>query len=629
MSEGQWTVGELVEDLKAGRVNRRQFVRTLLGVGVGMPMIAGLIAACGGDSDDAPSSGATTGATQPPSAVGAQTSVPQSQQAAFNPTRRGGGGQLKLFWWQAPSILNPHQSSGTKDRDGSRIFLEPLAAIDADGAIVPILAAEVPSQQNGGIEGAVSSTVTWKLKRGVTWHDGRPFTADDVVFTYQYVVDPATAALTIGTYRDVEKVDKIDDYTVKITFKQPTLEWSAPFTSTAGMILPKHIHEQYKGAEAKNAPANLKPVGTGPYKFVEFRPNDLVLAEINNSYHVENRPFFDRLEMKGGGDAVGAARAVLQTGEYDYAWNLQIDAQTLNSLAKDSAQGTLLIDPGSGIEHLNINWTDPNIETDGERSSVKNPHPFFTDKKVRQALSLAVNRKLIVEQLYGPAGAVANYYVYTPAKYVGTTQYEYNLAKANTLLDEAGWRKGGDGVRVKDGKRMKVLYSTSVNKLRQDTQAVIKKDLESIGFEVELKSVDQSIFFGADPANPDNFPHFYADLQMYTATRGGPDDLISAVYKSFLTSEIAQKANSWSLANSRRYTNKDFDAMYDRVKAEKDPTKIVDTLKQMNQMLVDDVAVVPIVARNDVGATKKNLKGFGSTPWDGDLWRLAYWYREG
>ncbi len=615
MSGSDWSVEELVQRYKAGHISRRDFVARLAGAGISAGLIFAILQACGGGEK-------RPAAQQGPGAV--VTTVPQAR-STFTPTRRGGGGTVRVLWWQAPSILNPHLSSGVKDRDGSRIFLEPLVAFDDNANLVPILAAEIPSVEKGTLDPG-RKWIIWKLKKGVTWHDGTPFTAEDVVFTWQYASDPETAALSQGGYRKIESVEKMDDLTVKVTLKEPTIDWTTPWSNSDGLILPKHVHERYKGKEARNAPANLKPIGTGPYKITEFRPNDLIVADINPNYHVENRPFFDRIEMKGGGDAPSAARAVLQTGEFDFAWNLQVSWDELEAMEK-GGQGVILVNQGGSEEHVQLNYADPNVEIDGERASLKAPHPFFTDLRVRQAFALAMNKKLIVDQLYGRTGEVAHVYYYTPKKYVPDVQQEYNLDKANRLLDEAGWRRGPDGVRTKDGKRMKVLFQTSVNKLRQDTQAIIKQDLQKIGVEVELKSVIADVFFAADPGNPDNFPHFYADMQMYTYTRGGPDDYLD-IFRSFLSTEVRQKANNWSTQNTTRYVSKEFDALYEQAKRELDPVKAAELVKQMNKKLFDDVAVVPLVGRGNVAAAKKNLKDTNLSGWASNLWWLPYWHRE-
>jgi peptide/nickel transport system substrate-binding protein len=616
-----WSVEELVDDYKRGDVNRRQFVRILLSAGVGMPVISALLAACGGQQTG--QRGGTSAVATPGSGVA--TSAPAAA-STFTPTRRGGGGTVKILYWQAVSILNPTLSSGTKDVDGSRIFYEPLVAYDVEANLVPILAAEVPSRQNGGLA-ADNKSVTWKLKPNVKWHDGRPFTADDVVFTAQWNSNPEVASLAAGSYSNIDRVEKVDDLTVRVLLKEATLDWSTPWsTGGGGQILPRHVFQDFLGRTARDAPANLRPIGTGPYKIVEFRPNDLILAEINNDYHVPNRPFFDRVELKGGGDAVAAARAVLQTGEYDYAWNLQVPADQLDAMER-SGQGRVTVVQGGSIEHVQLNYTDPNVEVDGQRSSIKTQHPFFTDLKVRQAFALAMDRKLVVDQLYGKTGEVALFYVYIPAKYVPQATWQKDTARANALLDEAGWRRGSDGVRAKDGKRMKVLFQTSVVKVRQDTQAIIKRDLEAIGVEVELKAVPADVFFAADPANPDNFPKFYADMQMYTATRSGPDDLLVS-FNTFVSTQVRQRENNWGLLNTTRYRSPEFDALYNQYRTELDPMRAADIAKRMNQRLLDDVAVVPIVARGGVSAQKRNLKGTENSGWTSDLWRLSHWYRE-
>ena len=302
-------IRELIEEVREGTLPRRSFIQRMVAVGLTAPMASMMLMHAG--------------------IAQAQTAIP------YKPTRRGGGGTLKLLWWQGPVLLNPQFATGTKEQEGSRIFYEPLAAWDADGNLVPVLAAEIPSRENGGLT-ADGRSVTWKLKRGVTWHDGQPFTADDVVFNWEYHRDPATSSSWISTYRDIT-VAKVDSHTVRITFPKPTPFWAEPFVGTVGMIIPRHVFKDFMGTKSREAPANTRPVGTGPYKIVDFKPGDLVLAEANMNYHIPNRPHFDRLEMKGGGDATSAARAVLQTGEYDFAWNLQVADEILKGLERGVA----------------------------------------------------------------------------------------------------------------------------------------------------------------------------------------------------------------------------------------------------------------------------------------------------
>src|SRR5438552_8263985 len=340
---------DLIADVRTGRLSRRAFVQQMIAVGLTAP-IAGMMLSQSG-------------------VAMAQTSIP------YKPTKAGGGGVLKLLYWQAITLLNPHFAVGTKDQEGSRIFYEPLAGWDAEGNLVPALAAEIPSKENDGLA-EDGRSVVWKLKRGVKWHDGKPFTADDVVFTWEYARTPETATVTIGSYKDV-KVEKVDDFTVRVTFAKPTPYWADAFVGIYGMILPKHLFADYTGAKSRDAPTNLKPVGTGPYKFVDFKPGDMVRGEINTNYHLPNRPYFDTIEMKGGGDAVSAARAVLQTGEYDYAWNMQVEDEILVRLEK-GGKGRTQMALGGNIEHIQLNTTDPWTEVDGDRSSLKTTHSLLS-----------------------------------------------------------------------------------------------------------------------------------------------------------------------------------------------------------------------------------------------------------
>ena len=310
-----------------------------------------------------------------------------------------------------------------------------------------MLAADIPSRENGGVA-ANGMSVVWKLKRGVQWHDGAPFTAEDVVFNWQYASDPATAAVTIGTYKDI-KVEKVDDFAVRVVFDRPTPFWAEAFVGPRPLI-PKHVFGSYVGANSRDAPANLKPVGTGPYKFVDFKAGDVVRGEINTNYHLPNRPHFDTIEMKGGGDAVSAARAVIQSGEYDYAWNMQVEDEVLLRLEK-GGKGKALITVGGNVEHIQLNNSDPWNEIDGERSSAKTRHPVLSDPAVREALALLVDRQSVQDHIYGRTGFATGNFVNAPARFVSkNTKWEFNIEKANQTLEAAGWKRGADGVREKD-----------------------------------------------------------------------------------------------------------------------------------------------------------------------------------
>ena len=592
---------EMISDVKAGRLSRRTFVQTMIGLGLTAPLAAQMLASAG-------------------------VAQAQPKAPAFTPTRRGGGGLLKTLWWQAPTLLNPHFATGTKDQDASRIFYEPLAGFDPDGNIVPVLASEVPSV-NAGTLARDLTWVTWKLKRGVTWHDGKPFTADDVVFNWEFVADPATAAVTSGSYREISKIETPDPHTVKIVFNKPQPFWADAFCGTRGQIIPKHHFDAYRGAKSREAPANLRPVGTGAFRFVEFKPGDVVRAEIYPGYHVSNRPFFDTLEMKGGGDAVSAARAVLQTGEYDYAWNMQVEDDILLRLEQGS-KGRVNIWPTGAMEHIQLNTTDPWTEVDGERSSLKTVHPLLSDPAVRQALSLLVDRASVQEQIYGRQGQTTANYLNAPSRFRSSNmKWEFNVEKAAALLEAAGWKRGGDGIRAKDGKRLKMLYQTSINAPRQKNQQIVKQAAAKAGIELELKSVTASVFFSSDAANPDTYPHFYSDLQMYNNGPNAPDP--QYFMNQFVSWEAASKANKWQGRNITRWRNEEYDRTYTAADSELDPVRRAALFIKMNDLIIQNVVVIPVLWRNGASASAANLRGMDLSGWESTFWRLPYWARQG
>ncbi len=587
----------LIEDVREGRLSRRAFTRAMVALGLTAPLATQMLAYSG-------------------VAIAAEKPV-------YKPTKRGGGGALKVLWWQGPTLLNPHFAVGTKDQDGSRLFYEPLAGWDEDGNLVPVLAAEIPTVENGGLA-EDGTSVKWKLKQGVKWHDGQPFTADDCVFNWEYAADPATAATTVGTYKDI-KVTKIDDHTIRVEFPKPTPFWADAFVSSFGMIIPKHVFEPYKGARSREAPANLAPVGTGPYMFVGFKPGDLVQGKINPNYHMENRPYFDTIEMKGGGDAVSAARAVLQTGEYDFAWNLQVEDEILKRL-EASGKGRVEIRDSGNIEHIQLNNTDPNKEVDGERSSIKTKHPFLTDTAVRDALNVLVDRAAVHKYIYGRTGIDTANFVNAPEKFASkNTHYEFSIDRAIKLLDDAGWKPGSDGMREKNGVKLHAVYQTSINAPRQKTQEIVKQACQKAGISIEIKSVTASVYFSSDVANPDTYGHFYTDLQMYTTTMTQPDPAV--FMRQFLSTEVASRANKWQGRNITRWQSADYDKLYQQSETELNPVKRAALFIAMNDLVIKNVVVIPVVTRPGVTALAKNLHA-PLSGWDNNTYALFDWYRD-
>ncbi|HET9013990.1 MAG TPA: peptide ABC transporter substrate-binding protein [Thermomicrobiaceae bacterium] len=633
-------VHDLYQQAVSGVLNRREVLKRAAALGLGAPVVAAILAACGGSSTTPTTSttGSTattaasttttsTGGATPSTSAGASPVAAATSTSATSggPTKRGGGGQLKLLWWEAPTILNPHLAQGTKDFDASRVVLEPLADFDSNGNLVPFLAAEIPSTTNGGVS-SDGKSVTWKLKQGVKWADGQPFSSADVKFTFDFITNKATGATTLGNYLTIASVDAPDDYTVTVNFKNPTPGWFGVFCGIYGMILPQHVMANYVGANARNAPFNLKPIGTGAYSVTSFTPGDNAQYAINDNFREANAPFFDTISLKGGGDATSAARASIQTGEVDYGWNLQVPANVLKSLETPSSPGKLIVYPGNSLERILINMTDPNTSVNGEKSHLGTPHPFQSILDVRKAYNLAVQRDVMANTLYGPAGtATANVLVAPPAFVSKNTSWKYDLTAAGQLLDQAGFAKGSDGIRAKGSVKMAIVFQTTVNTLRQQEQELVKNSFGQLGINVTLKSVQASVFFSSDAGNPDTAAHFYTDLEMFTNGPATPYPTDYMVGWWGDPSNIAQKSNQWAGNNYERWQNSQYDSLYQQSLTELDPAKQAQLFIQMNDLVVNNAVDIPEVARNGVSGANKKLQNLNLGPWTSELWNVSHW----
>ncbi len=541
---------------------------------------------------------------------------------------RGSDGQINIIYWQAVSIMNPFLSGGTKDVEGSSLVIEPLARYDEKGNMVPWLVDEIPTVENGGVSDDLT-TITWKLKPGIKWSDGTDFTAEDVAFTAAYCMDPSGGCQQLANFTDVEKVEAVDPLTVKVTFAVAKPFPYGPFVGAQSPIIQKAQFKDCMGAKAPECTEqNFHPVGTGPFVVKEFKANDVVVLDANPNYREADKPAFATVVFKGGGDAASAARSVLETGEFDYAWNLQVEPEILAQM-EAAGKGKLVTSFGTSVERLHANFTNPDPALGDKRSTVEGgPHPFLTDTKVTKALSLAIDREILVEAGYGAAGKVTCNVLPAPEIYNSTNNdwcKTQDVEAANKLLDEDGWTMGSDGVRVKDGVRLSVLYQTSTNSVRQGTQALIKQMWQQIGVETELRNIDASVFFGGDQSSPDTFQKFYADLEMYTNNFDGTDP--EKYMAEWLCSAIPSPKNNWLGGNMPRYCSKDYDALVEEMGKTAALEKRAELAIKMNDMLMNAGAIIPLIHRGDVSAISASLQGVKMNSWDSEMWNIADWTR--
>lgn len=606
----------LLRDAQAGKIDRRRFAQRAAALGMA-PSVLLFALQQGGIAAAAPAAGSSAG--QVPATAGMPTAGTDGQE-------RGAGGELRLLQWQAPTLLGMHTANGGKDNLGATFVSEPLMRYLPDGSLLPNLVTEVPTVNNGMLA-ADASSVTYTLLDGMTWSDGAPFTARDVAFTWRWITTPENAATTAELYAPIADVTAVDDRTVRIAFAAPQPAWYVPFTgSWWGAVYPEHL----LGAGPDAYQAFLqRPIGTGPYVVESFVPGDQVVYAVNDRYREPTKPFFARINLKGGGDAASAARAVLQTGDWDFAWNLQVEPEILAGLA-EGGSGQVVVSPGASLEQIYLNFADPSREVGGERSSLQAPHPFLTDPAVRQALTLATDRGTVAERLYNPGEtAAANVLVGLPAMASSISSWAFDIDEANRILDEAGWTRDGE-VRAKDGVELRITYATTINSVRQKTQAVLQQAFEAIGVATQLKQVDAGVYFDGSPGNDQSYTHFYDDLGMSTAGVDTPYPLkyMQRWYAGPDNQNVAQQGNGWTGQNLQRYVNPDYDRLYEAVLIEPDAQRSAELFVQMNDILVNGFVVIPLVQRaaEVLGvANRLRVENIAAGSFETCYWNVANW----
>ena len=543
----------------------------------------------------------------------------------------GQGGSATLLFWQAPTILNPYLSSGTKDVEAASLVLEPLAEYNPNGELVAVLATRIPTLENSGVS-TDRTRITWSLREDAVWSDGTPLTANDVAFTWRYCTAPGGGCSQASSFEDVASIDAIDERTVTITFDGPMSYPYVPFVSSGSPILQASQFADCLGeAAADCTDANHGPIGTGPYVVADFRTNDTVLYQFNPLYRgVESGlPHFGEVTLKGGGTAADTARAVLELNEADYAWNLQVEPEILASLSAGGG-GTVVSAFSTTVERLMMNQTNPDASLGDLRSEYAdgtNPHPFLTDPVVGRALSLAIDRDALVRIGYGEhAGRpTCNVWPHPPAISANNDEcLVQNMDLAKEILDNAGIvDSDGDGVREREGVPLQVLYQTSTNSVRQTTQELIQGWWAELGVEAELKHINSAVFFGGDPESPDTTGRFYADVQMYAHSGVDP----GSYFGSWLTDQIAGAANSFRGRNVQRFQSDEYDRLHAELQNTVDMEQRNRITIALNDLLVGSYSIIPLIHRGSVSAHANDIEGVWMNAWDSELWNFETWTR--
>jgi len=522
--------------------------------------------------------------------------------------QRGGAARITIY--QEPETLHPLFGSQSVNNVVEEPIIEGLLTVNPEGEYVPVLAAEVPSLENGGLS-EDGLTVTYRLKEGVTWSDGEPLTSADVKFTFDAIMDESNPVTSTDGYDKMVSVETPDEHTVVVTYDEYDVEWQSRFSS----VLPAHVFE---GETANMAfhPFSRNPLGTGPFRFVEWVSGSRIVLERNPNYREEGKPYLDRLVFQIVPSPEVAA-AQLQAGETDMIWNVR-ESQIPELLEMPG----VVVDFGeerTSTERIQLNLRNP--------ENLSEPHPILSDKRVRQALQYATPKQQIIDGLIegGRAFLACAHVDIGWAADPECEPSEYDPERAAQLLEEAGWEMGPDGIRVKDGQRLELTISSTAEKQRELTEQLLQSLWRQIGIDLRIRNHQSSVLFGTyDEGGVRGTGNF--DLLMYAASDGLDPH---GHYVERFTCEGAAGPENPGGYNFSGYCNPEVDRLIEQAGTEVDLEARADLYIQASRIIQDDVESILLYNRSEVNAYSERLKGVAGHPWANLAWNAEEWYIEG
>lgn len=527
--------------------------------------------------------------------------------------------------YQEPQILNPFIATQTASGEVNSAIVEGLLAVDQDGNYFPVLAEEVPSEENGLVvydEASDILTVTYNLKQGVLWSDGQAFSCDDVLFTWEAIVHPESGAVSTDGYSDITSVECPDENTAVVTYGK----FYAPFLTRFGAIMPRHATGD--PAEMQRWPYNWNLIGTGPFRMTEWVPGDHITLVKNENYRdYPEKPHLDRIVVRiTPSREVGMA--LIQTGEVDFVWDL-IEAVVPDLEGVPGV--TVHITPGIGTERLVVNLADPTL--DGTDDPLNNPHPFLGDLRVRQAIQTAINKDEINDVLLFGAATVG-----TKEQNIGWSGATCDIAPsvyspedAMALLEEAGFTdEDGDGIRECNGcqfantgdpLRLKIQTTTG-NQLREQTQQLLIEYMADVGIDMYIENVPSSVLFGSWASGAFR-KHGMFDIVMFTTS--GDIDPHSHLDGYFNSANMPVEANEGSGFNYSRWVNGTADEALAAAGATPNIAERQDAYCTVMQEVANDLPHIYLYDRAEIHASTDRLTGYIINTWGNQTWNVADW----
>jgi peptide/nickel transport system substrate-binding protein len=524
---------------------------------------------------------------------------------------------VTLGIYQEPENLNTYIGVQTVITYVHRPFAEYLIDVNDKGEYVPVLAAEVPSVENGGVS-KDGLTITYKLKKGIKWSDGQPFTSADVKFTWEALINPKNLVKSRSGYELIESVETPDDHTAVVKYK----EYYAPYLTRFAPVLPKHILGKLDNMN--DAPYNRMPVGTGAFKVTEWVSGDHITMVKNPYYREADKVKIDKLFFKIiPSREVGIAQ--IQAGDVDGVWDL-IEAQI--PMMEKNPEVSLCLSNALVSERLIMNHSTPLAPNNGNPDY---PHPILADLRVRQAIQYAIDKQTIIDKLlYGKARPgtteIPDGWAHNP----DVKPTEYNPKKAMQLLDQAGWKPGSDGIRQKDGTRLRLKITTTTgNKLREMVEQVLVAQMKAVGIEFYIENVPSSVLFGSWSNDADRKKGRY-DILMYTT---GPGIDPHQQYEGYFHSKnIPTEANGGSGYNYTRHRDAELDKWLDLAGKAPSMEKRAEAYRKAQERVAEIVPHIYLYRRVNVHAFRNNVKGWKPNGYgiiDAVVtWNVADWYVE-
>ena len=539
----------------------------------------------------------------------AQPATPTSSTGTAATPRHGG---TIVFAAQEPETLHPFRSTGSQTNAlVYRLAVEGLTAVSPNGAPRAVLAADVPTTTNGGVRVEADGTmsVRWTLRPELRWSDGTPLTSADVRFTWRSVMTDPRSATREG-YDLMTDIETPDEKTAVVRYRAIDAAYANRFDA----VLPRHILEG--ATEAAVVAYSRAPLGTGPFRITEFVSGDHVTAERNERYRVAGRPYLDRLIFRFVA-SVEAAKQQLRAGEVDAAGSLsEADAVELEA---DPAI-TVTSVPSPAVETLSFNLLRPGSATDA--------HPVLGDVSVRRALAYATPKTVVVDKLlYGRTRPGTSEIPIGWAAPSGVVQESFDPDRASRLLDDAGWRRGDDGVRVKGGLRLSLrVVSTTGNKLREQIEQVLVDAWRAVGVELRIANVPSAVLTGSWQSNG---VRKRGDFDLLLAQAGlgvtSPDPQ-SYLAQRHRCDAIPRAENSGAGANYERFCDARVDRLLDEAGRTLDRERRRDLYGQVLGILNDRAVAIWLYDRGRFDAFRTRIVGYAANGWDVATWNASDWY---